>query len=100
MKKNSSWLQTEIQRPENWKENCALPEEGVNESPEEPAAVTSDSSTNIMMNPVCRVSDASTSTSIDSRKSFEDLSNKQKRRRTEATCSINSTEEIVSSNQP
>lgn len=99
MNKNYSWLQTDIQWPENWKENCALTEEVIIESSEIPAATTSNSSTNIIMNPVCRVSDASTSTGTGSRKSFEDLSNKQKRRRTEATCSIHSTEEIVFSAQ-
>lgn len=92
-------MQADIKWPENWKENVILPEEEINEASEEPTATTSDSFTNVVMNPECRVSDASTSTSIESRKPFEELSNKQKRRRTESSCSSHSTEEIVFSAQ-
>lgn len=99
MRKYSSWLQADIKWPENWKENVIIPEEEIDEASEEPTATTSDSFTNVVMNPECRVSDASTSTSIESRKPFEELSNKQKRRRTESSCSSYSTEEIVFSAQ-
>ncbi|KOB71233.1 Uncharacterized protein OBRU01_14356 [Operophtera brumata] len=80
MSKNAAWLDSDIKWPNFLKENVQPAEETIEESEEQIPNTTSD---------------AGTCTHPSPRKSFEDLSNRQKRRRTEEIRASCSNDELV-----